>query len=82
MKKNTIKIRNSQNNYGINLLEFSKGTFFYNVLDGFFFCTAFTKREMENGCMRNSFFQSGLRDFNLKGVKFAMSCVIVRNNVR
>jgi hypothetical protein len=52
--------------FGETLLEFSKGTFFHNVLDGFFFCTAFTK----------TFFQSGLRDFNQKGVKFAMSCVM------
>jgi hypothetical protein len=25
-------------------LEFSKGTFFHNVLDGLFFCAAFTRR--------------------------------------
>jgi hypothetical protein len=29
--------------FGETLLEFSKGTFFYNVLDDFFFCTAFTR---------------------------------------
>jgi hypothetical protein len=32
--------------------------------------------DLENGCMRNSSFQSGLRDFNINGGKFAMSCVI------
>jgi hypothetical protein len=33
---------------GETLLEFSKGTFFHNVLDGFFFCTAFTRRVFTN----------------------------------
>jgi hypothetical protein len=34
--------------FGETLLEFSKGTFFHNVLDGFFFCTAFTRRVFTN----------------------------------
>jgi hypothetical protein len=33
---------------GETMLELSKGTFFHNVLDGFFFCTAFTKRVFTN----------------------------------
>jgi hypothetical protein len=30
------------------LLEFGKGTFFHNVLDGFFFCPEFTGRVFTN----------------------------------
>jgi hypothetical protein len=37
--------------FGEALLEFSKGTFFHNVLDGFFFCTAFTRRVLLRGLM-------------------------------
>jgi hypothetical protein len=34
--------------FGETLLEFSKESFFHNVLDGFFFCTAFTRRVFTN----------------------------------
>jgi hypothetical protein len=34
--------------FGGTFLEFSKGTFFHNVLDGFFFCTAFTRGVFTN----------------------------------
>jgi hypothetical protein len=34
--------------FGETLLEFSKETFFYNVLDGFFFCIAFTRGVFTN----------------------------------
>jgi hypothetical protein len=34
--------------FGETLQEFSKETFFHNVLDGFFFCTAFIKGVFRN----------------------------------
>jgi hypothetical protein len=34
--------------FGETLLEFSKGTFFYNVLDSFLFRTAFTRGVFTN----------------------------------
>jgi hypothetical protein len=55
MKKNTIKIRGVFGKYmkfGETLLEFSKGTFFHNVLDSFFFCTAFTRGVFNNVSMK------------------------------
>jgi hypothetical protein len=34
--------------FGETVLEFSKETFFHNVLDGFFFCAAFTRGVFTN----------------------------------
>jgi hypothetical protein len=51
--------------FGETLLEFSKETFFHNVLDGLFFCTAFTRGVFTNVPVKQHLPWPVLKRFNL-----------------